>query len=88
MPAISKADSAIVITSVPYTISSPGQYILKSDLKLSHAGTSGATAIGVQANNVRIDLAGYTLWDQGPIQTQIFTAGKVIGEEGQWGLFL
>src|ERR1700741_4387966 len=45
------------ITSVPFTISAPGKYVLVQDISLNR----GAVAITVTASNVTIDLGGYTL---------------------------
>ena len=45
------------ITSVPYTISTPGFYYLAKDLTLTTSGS----AITVEANDVTIDLMGFTL---------------------------
>lgn len=45
------------ITSLPYTISSPGFYYLGSNLTSSGSGA----AITIAANNVTLDLMGFTL---------------------------
>jgi hypothetical protein len=47
------------ITSVPYTISAPGRYILANNLTYSAAS---GNAITVEASNVSIDLNGYYLY--------------------------
>lgn len=52
----------IIIESTPYTITAPGVYHLASDL--THAGKDHA--ITVEAPNVTIDLAGFTLTGPGP----------------------
>src|SRR5688572_6092132 len=45
------------ISSLPFTISQPGSYYLTADL----TGVSGQAGITVAADNVTIDLRGYTL---------------------------
>jgi parallel beta-helix repeat protein len=47
------------IKSLPYTISSPGFYYITSNL------TATGTGIGVEANNVMIDLMGFTISGSG-----------------------
>jgi hypothetical protein len=59
LPAISEADGATVITSVPFTVSAAGTYLLESDLKFSQTKESPAIAITVLADHVVIDLGGY-----------------------------
>jgi hypothetical protein len=54
MPALTRA--VTVIDSVPYTITAPGAYELKSDLT-----ANGTVGITVQAANVVINLNGFTL---------------------------
>lgn len=49
------------ITSVPYTISSPGFYYLGSNLTYSGTGS----AISVDAENVTLDLMGFSLTGAG-----------------------
>ena len=69
------SDKCTAITAVPFTISAGGSYCLTADLIAPSAFTSG-TAITVTADNVTIDLGGYTLSD--------FAAGtgtKAIGIE-------
>ena len=61
----SSKGGATVIDSVPYTISSPGQYSLESDLEYSKVG-KGYIAIDVKANNVSVDLNGHSLSGPGP----------------------
>jgi hypothetical protein len=51
------------ITSVPYTISAPGFYYLSGNLTYSGSGT----AITVSANNVTLDLMGFSLTNSGAI---------------------
>jgi hypothetical protein len=46
-----------LITSLPFTISQPGSYVLNGNL----TGVSGTDGITVQADNVTIDLSGFTL---------------------------
>jgi hypothetical protein len=48
-------EAATVITSLPYNITTQGSYIINQNLKASWHG------IKVQANNVTIDLNGYTI---------------------------
>lgn len=50
------------ITSVPYTISSPGFYYLGSNL--THTGTTNG--ITINANSVTLDLMGFSLAGPGP----------------------
>jgi parallel beta-helix repeat protein len=50
------------ITSVPYTISTPGFYYLGSDLTYS----GGGNAITVNADDVTLDLMGFSLTKDGP----------------------
>jgi parallel beta-helix repeat protein len=50
-----------VITSLPFTISQPGSYVLNGNL----TGVSGQDGITVSANNVTIDLQGFQL-NSGP----------------------
>ena len=47
---------ATVISSLPYTISAPGIYLLSNNL-----AATGTDGIDVNASNVTIDLAGYTI---------------------------
>lgn len=54
------SDKCTAITSVPFTISAGGSYCLTGDLIASSTFTSG-TAITVTADNVTVDLGGYTL---------------------------
>jgi hypothetical protein len=56
------SDKCTAITAVPFTISAGGSYCLTSDLIAPGTFTSG-TAITVAADNVSIDLGGYTLSD-------------------------
>ncbi len=65
-PVITQA--ATVISSLPYTISAPGIYLLRNNL-----AAKGTDGIDVNASNVTIDLAGYTV-----AQTQ---AGNRTGKE-------
>jgi hypothetical protein len=46
------------ITSIPYTITQPGYYYLTGDLRATSSGQNG---IAVQAQDVTIDLKGYSL---------------------------
>jgi hypothetical protein len=54
--------SETVISSVPFTITTSGTYILSGDL--TYAGSN--SAITVKASNVVIDLKGFTLFGSGP----------------------
>jgi hypothetical protein len=56
------ADKCTAITAVPFAISAGGSYCLTKDLIAPGTFTSGA-AITVAADNVTIDLGGYTLSD-------------------------
>jgi parallel beta-helix repeat protein len=49
-----------VITSLPYTISQPGSYVLNGNLTCTTC-TSGQSGITVNASNVTIDLQGFDL---------------------------
>ena len=53
--------ACIPITAVPVTISAPGTYCLIGDLSLSAAGP----AISVSANEVTVDLGGYSITGSG-----------------------
>lgn len=64
------------ITSLPYTINSPGNYELASSLDAYNIG-SGNNAITVNADNVTIDGKGYTL---------LSSAGPTAGMYGIYGL--
>jgi hypothetical protein len=55
MKTLDEVEPRIPITSAPYTISSPGSYYFTGDL------TSAMYGINVSADNVTIDLMGYTL---------------------------
>jgi parallel beta-helix repeat protein len=63
MAGLTEAAPPTVITSLPYTISSSGQYKLGADLAVG----SGVTAIGITANDVHLNLNGHTI--SGPILT-------------------
>jgi parallel beta-helix repeat protein len=52
---VATLEAATEITSLPYTITTQGSYIISQNLK------SGWHGIKVQANNVTIDLNGYTI---------------------------
>jgi parallel beta-helix repeat protein len=62
-PVITRA--VTFITSLPYTITTPGEYELKDNLTAN--GTSG---IDINASNVSINLAGYTI-------TGVQTSGQI-----------
>jgi hypothetical protein len=61
MKPLDQVEPRIAITSVPYTISSSGSYYFVKNL----ATTASTAAITVDANNVTIDLCGFTL--SGPV---------------------
>lgn len=71
MPALAIADFYVIagggrmtgkeITSLPYTISSPGFYYITKDLTT----TTHGHGIHIQADNVTIDLMGFSLIGQG-----------------------
>jgi parallel beta-helix repeat protein len=52
---VATLEAATVITSLPYTITTQGSYIINQNLKANWHG------IKVQANNVTIDLNGYSI---------------------------
>jgi hypothetical protein len=58
------------ITSLPYTISTPGFYYLSKDLSTSGAG------ITVNASHVTIDLMGFSLVGNDKTNTGIYMSGK------------
>ena len=62
------------ITSVPYTISSPGLYCLAKNL--AYSPTTG-NAITIEADNVTLDLMGFTL--SGPGKTSGNNKGIYVG---------
>src|SRR5207247_5018841 len=65
-----------VITSLPFTISQPGSYVLNGNL----TGVSGQNGINVTANNVTIDLQGFELVGvPGSFNGIAHTSGSVSG---------
>lgn len=66
-------DGTIDIATLPYTISTPGSYVVVKNLSLSAQNTNGIT---INASNVTIDLAGHTI--TGP--------GKTAGASG-YGIY-
>ena len=61
--------AATTITAVPFTITNAGNYALGSDLIYSGAGFTAA--ITVNANNVVLDLGGFSLYGTGASRAQI-----------------
>ena len=57
-PVLAETVNCTAITSVPFTISSPGIYCLTQNLNQTDAETS---AIQIDASNVVLDLNGWTL---------------------------
>jgi len=55
-------DGQIDIATLPFTISSPGSYIVVKDLSISNPDVNG---INIQVSNVTIDLNGHTLTGAG-----------------------
>jgi parallel beta-helix repeat protein len=55
MVSVATLEAATVITSLPYTITTQGYYVINQNLKANWHG------IKVQANNVTIDLKGYSI---------------------------
>jgi len=53
-------ETATVISAVPFTITKPGVYVLKSNLVFKSA-TGSAIAVAASANDVTIDLGGHVL---------------------------
>ena len=68
------------ITSVPYTINSPGLYCLAGNLDFS--STSG-TAILVNASDVTLDLMGFSLTGPGKTFRDQFRHPNIGGETGR-----
>lgn len=58
MKTLDQVEPRIPISDVPYTVSASGSYYLTADLQLSDPN---GTAINVEANNISIDLMGYSL---------------------------
>jgi hypothetical protein len=62
-PASAETVNCTVISSVPFTITSPGIYCLRSDLNLSTSNL--VNAITIDADNVVLDLNGHVLSNTG-----------------------
>ena len=77
-----------IISSVPYTISAPGNYVLGSNLTYSSA--AGA-AITILSSNVTLDLAGHYLYHPGTptsnVGVYVHNAGNVIIQNGIIAVF-
>ena len=58
MKTLAEVEPRTPISSLPYTISTPGSYYLTGDLTLTDTAVNGIT---VNADNVTIDLMGYSL---------------------------
>jgi hypothetical protein len=69
-PAPAGAQTCTTIPSVPYTVTQPGSYCLTGNLQTAIAS---GEAISVQADNVTIDLSGFTL--QGTAGVSTLTRG-------------
>jgi nitrous oxidase accessory protein NosD len=78
----------IIISSVPYTITAPGTYVLGSNLTYSSA--AGA-AITILSSNVTLDLAGHYLYFPGTptsnVGVYVHNAGNVIIQNGIIAVF-
>ncbi|MFN8010379.1 MAG: hypothetical protein U0P81_03145 [Holophagaceae bacterium] len=68
----SALQAQVVISSVPYTISSPGKYVLGFNAAMG--GASGA-AITVAASEVDLDLGGYNLIGGASASAGVYVAG-------------
>lgn len=75
MKTLDEVEPRIPISSVPYIISASGSYYLAGDLQLSDPN---AKAITVEANDVTIDLMGYSLVGPGP------DSGRTYGIYMKW----
>jgi hypothetical protein len=77
-----------IISSVPYTISAPGNYVLGSNLTYSSA--AGA-AITILSSNVTLDLGGHYLYFPGTptsnVGVYVHNAGNVIIQNGIIAVF-
>jgi hypothetical protein len=77
-----------IISSVPYTISAPGTYVLGSNLTYSSA--AGA-AITILSSNVTLDLGGHYLYFPGTptsnVGVYVHNAGNVIIQNGIIAVF-
>ena len=65
-------DGRVAITSLPFTISTPGSYFLRSDL----TGVAGSAGITIDADHVSLDLNGFAL---------VGVPGSLDGVESQVG---
>jgi parallel beta-helix repeat protein len=66
MKSLAQIEPRTPISSIPITISQPGSYFLTGNLTLP-AGDNGANGITIAADNVTIDLGGFTLDGNGKI---------------------
>jgi parallel beta-helix repeat protein len=66
MKSLDQIEPRTPISAIPYTISQPGSYIVTGSLTLP-AGDNGANGITIAADNVTIDLGGFTLDGNGKI---------------------
>lgn len=64
------ASAATTISSLPYTISNPGSYVLGSNLTLAASGTA-RSAIRINASNVVLDLNGFGISEASAADTGI-----------------
>jgi parallel beta-helix repeat protein len=62
----------VVISSVPYTISSPGKYVLSFNMAM---GSASGAAITVASNDVDLDLGGYNLIGGSASSAGIYVSG-------------
>ena len=60
MKTLDEVEPRIPISSVPFTISQSGSYYLTGDLEAAYCGDHG---IRIDANNVTIDLCGFSLYE-------------------------
>jgi len=84
------ASAATTISSLPYTITTPGSYVLGSNLTLAASGTA-RSAIRVNASNVVLDLNGYGIGEASPTDTGILISkqtGVVVKNGHVTGFFM
>jgi len=73
--------AATVISSVPFTITKPGVYVIKSDFVFKPA-TGNAIAVAATAYDVTIDLGGHTLSNSAPAANTNSSVGILISGSG------